>query len=314
MMRTSALPSDPESVATFLREQVGIDVHAVTGLVPGEWSRAFAYRHGGQDWVIRISELDEAFRKDALAVRYASGELPIPRVKEVGAVGDGFYAISERLSGDVFETIDGRHLRAVMPSLMATLDAMRLADVGDSVGYGGWGPDGVGGYPSWRAMLLDVATDHPTRHTRGWRSKLAASPTGEGPFLEAYDVLTTLVDDVPEVRHLVHADLMNRNVLVAGDRISGVFDWGCGMYGDFLMDLAWIDFWAPWSPGWRGVDLVAAAVDHFHAIGLVVPNFRERLRACQIWIGLDGQSYQAHKGSLADLEKTAARTLEIARG
>ena len=79
--------------------------------------------------------------------------------------------------------------------------------------------------------------------------------------------------------------------------------------------LAWIDFWAPWSPDWRGVDIVAAAAgEHFEAIELDVPNFAERLRACEIWIGLDGQAYQASKGSWGDLGRTAARTLEVARG
>jgi hypothetical protein len=146
MSGTSSRPSDPESVATFLRGQLGIDALDVTELVPGEWSQAFAYRHGGQDFVIRISGLEEAFRKDA------------------------------------------------------------------------------------------------------W------------------------------------------------------------------VDLAWIDFWAPWSPGWRGVDIVAAAAEHFEAIELDVPNFAERVRACQIWIGLDGQAYQASKSSWGELERTAARTLEIARG
>lgn len=313
MTRTGARPSDPESIAAFLRKRLGIEALDVTELVPGEWSRAFAYRHDGRERVIRISGLEEAFRKDERAARYASDALPIPRVMEVGPVGDGFYAISERLSGDVLETIDAGHLRDLLPSLLATLDAMRLAEVGSTSGYGGWGPDGVGGFPSWRAMLLDAANDHPTRHTHGWRSRLAASETGDGPFLEAYAVLTSLVDHVPEERHLVHADLMNRNVLVTGDRISGVLDWGCAMYGDFLMDLAWIDFWAPWSPGWDDVDVVAAAIEHFEAIGLDVPNLAKRLRACQIHIGLDGQAYQAHKGRWAEVERTAARTLEIAR-
>jgi hygromycin-B 4-O-kinase len=310
--RIRARPNDPASITAFLRERLGINAVDVIELAPGEWSQAFAYGHDGQEWVVRISGLEEAFRKDERAVRYASGALPIPRVVDVGPVGDGYYAISERLSGDVLETIDGRRLWALLPSLMATLDAMRLADVGDSIGYGGWGPDGVGGYPSWRAMLLDAATDHSTRHTHGWRARLAASETGDGPFLEAYRALTSLVDHVGEDRHLIHADFMNRNVLVTGDQISGVLDWGCAMYGDFLMDLAWIDFWAPWSPDWNGVDIVAAAVEHYDAIGLGVPHLTERLRACQIYIGLDGQAYQAHTGRWEDVAKTAARTLEIA--
>ena len=130
MKTTGSPPEHFQSVATFLREQLGIDALDVTELVPGEWSQAFAYRHGGRDFVeVRISGLEEAFRKDAWAVRFAASALPIPRVLEVGRVGDGFYAISERLWGDVLETIDGDHLRVLLPSMMATLDAMRLADL-----------------------------------------------------------------------------------------------------------------------------------------------------------------------------------------
>jgi hygromycin-B 4-O-kinase len=313
MSRTAVRPNDRQSVEAFLRERVGRDVSDVTELKSGAWSDAFAYCHDGASWVIRISGLEEAFRKDERAARHASRALPIPRVLEVGAVGDGFYAISERLSGDALETIDGPQLHALLPSLLATLDAMRLAEVADSTGYGGWDAGGTGGYPSWRATLLDAVADRPTQHTYGWRSRLAASTTGEAPLLEAYDVLTSIVDQMPEDRHLIHADFMNRNVLVTRDRVTAVFDWGCAMYGDFLMDLAWIDFWAPWSPGWRGIDIVAAAAAHYEAIDLRVPSFAERLQVCQIYIGLTEQAYQVHMGFWSELEKTAARTLEITR-
>lgn len=307
-----ARPADAESAGVFLRSLLGADVTDVVGLVSGEWSSAFAFRHGGRAWIVRFSALEEDFRKDERVVRHASSALPIPRVVDVGPVGDGFYAISARLSGDVLETIDGPRLRRLLPSLMETLDAMRLADVSDTTGYGGWGADGVGGYASWRAMFQDAATDRPSQRTHGWKARLAASPTGGGPFHEAHGVLAALAGDLPEVRHLIHADLMNRNVLVEDDRVSAVFDWGCAMYGDFLFDLAWIDFWAPWSPAWNGIDIVDAASRHFDAIGLDVPQFAERLRASQIYIGLDSQGYQAFKGLWSDLERTAARTLAVA--
>jgi hygromycin-B 4-O-kinase len=307
-----ARPATVESVGVFLRSQIGVDTTDVIALVSGGWSNAFAYRDGGRAWVIRFSALEEDFRKDERVVRHASSDLPIPQIVKVGPVGDGFYAISERLSGDVLETIEGPRFRRLLPSLMGTLDAMRLADVSDSTGYGGWGADGVGGYSSWRAMLLDAASDRPSQRTHGWRPKLAASPTGDGPFLEAHGVLTSLAGDLPEARHLIHSDFMNRNVLVEDDRVSAVFDWGCAMYGDFLFDLAWIDFWAPWSPAWKGIDIVEAAIRHFDAIGLDVPQFADRLRACQIYIGLDSQGYQAFKGLWSDLEQTAARTLDVA--
>jgi hypothetical protein len=44
-----------------------------------------------------------------------------------------------------------------------------------------------------------------------------------------------------------------------------------------------------------------------------VPAFKERLRACMIHIGLDGQSYQAFVGRWDDVAETARWTLEIAR-
>jgi hygromycin-B 4-O-kinase len=307
-----ALPIDANTVAAFLRSKTGPDITDVAALVAGGWSNAFAYRHDGRAWVIRFSALEEDFRKDQRVVRHASSNLPIPQVLEVGPVGDGFFAISERLSGDVLESIDGARMERLLPSLMETLDAMRLADVSGTTGYGGWGADGIGGYPTWRAMLLDAGTDDPSQRTHGWRARLADSPTGDGPFLEALGVLTSLAGDLPEPRHLIHSDFMNRNVLVEDDHVSAVFDWGCAMYGDFLFDLAWIDFWAPWSQDWDGVDIVGAAARHYDAIGLDVPKFAERLRACQIYIGLDGQAYQAFKGFESDLERTAARTLEVA--
>jgi aminoglycoside phosphotransferase (APT) family kinase protein len=47
---------------------------------------------------------------------------------------------------------------------------------------------------------------------------------------------------------VLHADLLNRDVLVAGDgsRLVAVFDWGCSAYDDFLYELAWFTFWVPW--------------------------------------------------------------------
>jgi aminoglycoside phosphotransferase (APT) family kinase protein len=39
---------------------------------------------------------------------------------------------------------------------------------------------------------------------------------------------------------VVHGDLLARNVLVEGDRISGVLDWGSACFGDPLYDAAWL--------------------------------------------------------------------------
>ena len=41
-------------------------------------------------------------------------------------------------------------------------------------------------------------------------------------------------------RHVIHGDLLNRNILVDGERINAVLDWGNALYGDHLYDAAWL--------------------------------------------------------------------------
>ncbi len=141
---------------------------------------------------------------------------------------------------------------------------------------------------------------------------LVVSPTGFGPFEQALSRLHELIDACPEERHLVHSDLLNYNVLVSHDRLSGVIDWGCAMYGDFLYDVAWLAFWSSWYPAWQGVDFASEAARHYASIGLDVPDLHARLRSYQVHIGLGGQAYNAFKGRWPELEATARRTLEVA--
>jgi hygromycin-B 4-O-kinase len=318
--RGSAAPGSPvgqnEEIAhaeAFLAERFGSGIKQVTRLRHGEWSTAYAFRRGGADFVVRFGALREDFDKDRWAARYASPDLPIPAVVEIGETPAGFYAISERVHGGFIDDLDGEGMRAVLPSLFATLDAARGVDLSTTSGYGSWGADGSAPHPTWRAALLDIGNDRPADRTHGWRERLAASPTGRGPFDEAAGLLMELVEYAPEERHLIHSDLLNFNVLVEGDRIGAVIDWGCAMYGDFLYDLAWFAYWSPWYPAWRGLDFKREAVRHYAAIGLDVPAFDERLRCCQIHIGLAAQAYNAFKERWAELAATAARTLAVAK-
>ncbi len=313
-----ATPAGPNVVSaaqaeTFLVAHVGRDVAEVAMVGrQGEWSRAFTFRRADREYVIRFSALQEDFAKDRLAARFAAPDLPIPRIVELGEAFGGFFAISERAFGGYLDDLDGAQMRAILPSLFAALDAARQIDLAGSTGYGGWGADGKASHPTWRDALLDVANDPPTHRTYGWRARLAASPTGTGPFDEGFAHLQALADHGPDERHLIHSDLLNYNVLVSDNRVSAVIDWGCAMYGDFLYDIAWLQFWSPWYPAWQGIDFGREALRHYESNGLDVPEFDERLRCCQVRIGLDGQAYNAFKGRWPELEATARRTLEVA--
>jgi hygromycin-B 4-O-kinase len=299
-------------VEAFLAARFGSDGSDVAPIGRGVWSKAFAFRRSGRDYVIRFGAHHEDFAKDRLAARYAGPALPIPRVVELGEAFGGTYAISERVFGGYIDDVDETQMRALLPSLFAALDTARLADLSKTTGYGAWDAGGIAPHPSWRAALADVAYDRPGDRIHGWRERLAASPLGIGLFEEAYAHLLALAGRVPEERHLIHSDLLHYNVLVEAHRITGVLDWGCGMYGDFLYDLAWLCFWQPWYPAWQSIDFRAEARRHYAAIGLDVPHLQERLRCCQIHIGLAGQAYLAYAGNWTDLQATAQHTLDVA--
>jgi hygromycin-B 4-O-kinase len=302
---------DVTRAEAFLADRFGGEAGDVKPLGAGVWSQAFAFRRLDRDYVIRFGAHREDFEKDRFAARFACAALPIPRVVEMGETAGGYYAISQRVYGGYIDGVGEAQMRALLPGLFAALDAARLADLSGTSGYGGWGADGNAPFPSWRAALLDVANDWPAHRTHGWCDRLAASAVGSGPFEEAYLRLQELTVHVPEERHLIHSDLLHYNVLVEGDRITGVLDWGCALVGDFLYDLAWFCFWQPWYPAWQGIDFRAEYLRHCAAIGLDVPRVDERLRACQIHIGLAGQAYQAYAGDWTNLHATALRTLEV---
>jgi hygromycin-B 4-O-kinase len=308
-----AMIIDVDQVEAFLATRFGRASHDVVPLGAGVWSKAFAFQRAGRDYVVRFGAHHEDFAKDRFAARFSCPALPIPCVVELGGAFGAYYAISERLFGGYIDDVDETQMRALLPSLFSALDAARLADLSGTAGYGGWGGDGNAPYPSWRAALLDVAHDRPADRIHGWRERLAASPLGIGPFEEAYGHLQALAGRLPEGRHLIHSDLLHNNVLVAGERITSVLDWGCALYGDWLYDLAWFCFWQPWYPAWQRIDFQAEAARHYASIGLDVPSFEERLCACQIHIGLASQAYLAYAGNGTDLQDTVEHTLAIAK-
>jgi hygromycin-B 4-O-kinase len=125
-------------------------------------------------------------------------------------------------------------------------------------------------------------------------------------------LLETLVDDaVP--RCLLHCDLINRNVLVSANRITGVFDWGCSVYGDHLYDLAWFEFWAPWFPKLNMSYLRSELERRWTQIGYLPENKESRLVACYLHIGLDHLAYNASLKDWSNLLATAKRMRTLVR-
>lgn len=313
MSKTNSQDIHVTQAQAFLASHFGAEPTDVVLVGEGAWSRCFGFRLGDQALVIRFGNHVDDFEKDQLAYRYHSAALPIPHVSEIGQAFGGYYAISTRTYGVPLENLNAAQWQATLPSLVDVLEALRTADLAATTGLGGWGAAGDAPMRRWSEHLLAVGNDTPDRRTYGWRKQLATSPEAEATFVWGFDLLKEVVSDaVP--RCLLHCDLINRNVLVHENKISGVFDWGCSLYGDHLYELAWFEFWAPWHPELDVAALRTALEQRWREIGYTPVDKAARLTAAYLHIGLDHLAYNAYTGNTVNLLGTAARMRALVAG
>jgi hygromycin-B 4-O-kinase len=312
-MSSSKISHSTERIRDFLLAHFCKEVSNIQPLKGGHWSSAYSFQSEKGDHVIRFASFDDTFKNDQVAAGFASMHLPIPRIEAVGEAFGGYFAISERAFGEMIDDLDKGKMRRVVPAVFRMLDALREVDLSSTQGFGGWEPSGIAPYKTWRDCLLGIENDPPGSVGHGWRTSMANSPIGDSAFNEAFERLKQLADEPPDGRHLVHNDLLYRNVLVAEDRISAVIDWQCSLYGDFLYDLAMFSYSAPWFPSMEGIDWEAEAREHFASIGLDVPRLEERLLCCKIHIGLGAQQWNVYIQQWDEVERHAKRTLALAK-
>jgi hygromycin-B 4-O-kinase len=292
-------PTTGAAAGRFLSDYYGSVIIAEPAGV-GMWSRCFGFEHDGARLVVRFGQHVGDFECDRVAADFARPGLPIPQVHEIGETVDGYYAISDRVDGTPLEECPADRWPSLVPAVTDALVTMR--DVPPAgPGWGGWGSDGVAASSGWRDHLLAIEEDAVDARTHGTRERLRDHPDGDACFRWALGLLESVAsDDVP--RSVIHCDLINRNVHLVGDTITGIFDWGCGRYGDPLYELAWFDFWAPWHPNLDARPLFGTTGD---------PVDSDRYLACLLHIGIDHLGYNAKIGDEGALEATAARTRAV---
>ena len=302
-----------QDTTRFLQEKFGSQISELTLLSGGEWSQAYSFIHQDRKYVLRWCNSSETFEKDAFASSFNSEAMLIPKIIYEGMKYDKYFAISEFAQGKFIETLIPIELEKTLPSLFNLFDALRNADLSKSTRYGGWDKSGIGGHKSWKEYLLDVKNDHNDALTHGWYTSLANSTLGTNIFDQLYSRLLSLVDQCPEVRELIHADLLNYNLLVSDNKISAVIDWQCSLFGDSLYDIAWFTFYAPWYPQLEAVQLCQKAIAHFESIATNTLNLKTRLLCYHLHIGLGSIAYNTFKKDWKAAQEVAEYTLKISQ-
>ena len=117
--------------------------------------------------------------------------------------------------------------------------------------------------------------------------------------------LEPLLAVCPEERWLVNDDFSGANILSDGERITAVLDWANAKYGDFLYDVAYVD--------WQSPD--RAYRERFRALyaerGQAVPSYDARVSCYQAWLGLDGLRVCARLGRRDWYDMSRDRLLDL---
>jgi hygromycin-B 4-O-kinase len=301
---------EQEQVLTLLHRHF---TEPITHLVPvegGQLARTFAFHTGEQDYILRFNPADHlpiSFAKEAyLSQTIASPLIPIPRVTVEGRWQNLYFAISERVPGRMVEKLPVQEVIQLVPSLMATLFAIHQLDVRQQKNYGVFDEQGVAHSPDWRSFLVQVKEEEEEWDYFGkWHHMFEDTFLERDLFDAIFQRMVDLLDFCPAGRYLVHGNYSLRNILAHEGKITGVVDWLDARYGDFVYDIAGLDFWI--------LELrMRERCQHYYEQRLgAIPFYEERVLCYECYIALIAMRFFAKKGDEGGYGWTRGRILRL---
>lgn len=269
------------NIINFLKRNFNDQIIGLTPIEGGERSKAFYFMSNDKKYVFRKNSSDVGFLKDKYAFENFRGTVPIPKIIKIGVFENFYYAISEfyegvslsnkdlfisdKLINNLFKTLDSIH------SIKKTNYSFGLADI-----------NGVAKYKSWNDWVLKKNTLVTKKDGKfyTWNDIKNINFVDKTIIDKLIKEIKELLPFVPNISHLIHGDFATGNVLVFGNQITGVIDWNEFGWGDFLYDIAWLDFWT------SNIDIVDAYKAHLKDNKRVVLNYKERIRCHKLFICL----------------------------
>lgn len=282
VMSTNKTKIDLAVAEGFMRSLLNLPGVKLIPIDAGETAQAYFFQTDDGPRVLRVNmHRDFGFHKDQYCYdHFASSHVPIPKILGIGEIEAGlYYSISERVSGKTLDKFNTDQINNLMPQIIDTLDHIhQTAPLGS--GYGNIELSGNAKSSTWREKMEKnlVTEDEETTSAEFYKEDYAEKLRSE---------VRALLSVVSEVRNLIHCDYGFENTVSDGVSINGVIDWEHATYGDFMYDVAWLDYWNA-KQGYA-----TAFKQYYDQQNRKVDNFNERLMMYKIFIGYGAMGFFA---------------------
>ncbi|MFG1732520.1 phosphotransferase family protein [Paenibacillus sp. 843] len=281
-------------VKAVLRKHFNSDVTAITPLEGGNISTVFSFTFFDKEYIIKFCDLAGSFETEKYISNLLSSQgIPFPRCMGLGNFKSLNYLISEKIGGQILNSCSYEQQQRMLPEVIQILTRMSQVNLGTTKGYGMINSSGDGTYHSWREHIIATYSEEQAdSFWKGWHSLFKTSCLEKDVFDECYKRLLAYSTYNEPYRYFIHGDFHQYNILSDGQRITGVID-SNGNYGDFLIDLATLDWHIKTH---LKLDVVQIYQNYQQEMGITIPDFKERLIGAKYHNGLIGLRFYAKMG------------------
>lgn len=298
---------DLKEIEVFLKTNFSNNISNIEQVRSGQRSKVFSFISNEIKYIFRINSHDDGFKKDKFACEHFSGSVPIPKIFKIGTFKDSYYSISEICQGSPL--LDGVEElpSARVESIITTADKIHSIKVPKHANFGVADIYGNAKYESWDNWILkeNTVVTKNDGSFYSWDEVKKIQFADEKIINNLYSRIKELVHFIPKERYLIHCDYGTGNIIVNNDVVTGVIDWNEYGYGDFLFDIAWLDFWI------SKTDFSKAYKEYFQKNNRIVPFYEERMQCHKLFIGLNTLGIYAAIGWEDGYKSTLDRIIKL---
>lgn len=272
-----------KEIEDFLKINFDDDISNVRQINGGERSKAFLFISSKAKFVLRISSHEDGFKKDEFACKYFSSAIQIPKILKIGVFKDVFYSVSEYCPGVSLRDGDDKLPAILVENILTAADQIHSIPVLQEAKYGVADINGLANYESWEDWVLKdhtvVTKDDGSFFS--WNEVKKRSFVDEEIINKLFFQIKELARVVPKQKYLIHGDFATGNIMIENNTITGIIDWNEFGYGDFLFDIAYLDFWI------NKTNFIQIYKDRFQKNNQKISYYEERIMCHKLFIGLN---------------------------